>query len=100
MIAIGLFRHLRHVKPSSVPAQLTAAWIKDPLISLLEAVYVPAKNRVHLDVRVAGLEVRGEERERRIEEQIARLIGAGASIAWRENDIRGSSVVMRDPEVG
>jgi hypothetical protein len=57
-----------------------------------------AKNRVHLDVRVAGPDVQGEERTRRTEEQVARLIEAGASIAWRENDVRGSSVVMRDPE--
>jgi Glyoxalase-like domain len=40
----------------------------------------------------------GEERTRLIEEQVARLIEAGASVAWREKDVRGSSVVMRDPE--
>jgi len=57
-----------------------------------------AKNRVHLDVRVAGPDVRGEERARRIEEHVTRLTEAGASVAWREKDIRGSSVVMRDPE--
>ena len=57
-----------------------------------------AKNRVHLDVRVAGPEVRGEERARRVEEQVARLTAAGASVAWRESDVRGSSVVMHDPE--
>jgi len=57
-----------------------------------------AKNRVHLDVRVAGPEVHGEERARLVEEQVARLAQEGASIAWRESDIRGSSVIMRDPE--
>jgi hypothetical protein len=57
-----------------------------------------AKNRVHLDVRVAGREVRGEERARLIEERVAQLIEAGASIAWRNSDVRGHSVVMRDPE--
>ncbi len=57
-----------------------------------------AKNRVHLDVRVAGPDVQGEERTRLIEEQVARLIEAGASVAWREKDVRGRSVVMRDPE--
>jgi hypothetical protein len=57
-----------------------------------------AKNRVHLDVRVADPDVRGEERARRVEEQVTRLTEAGASVAWREKDIRGSSVVMRDPE--
>jgi hypothetical protein len=57
-----------------------------------------AKNRVHLDVRVAGPEVRGEERTRLIEERVTQLIGAGASLAWRHSDPRGSSVVLRDPE--
>jgi glyoxalase superfamily protein len=57
-----------------------------------------AKNRVHLDVRVAAREVRGEERTRLVEEHVARLAQAGASIAWREDDIRGKCVVMRDPE--
>ena len=57
-----------------------------------------AKNRVHLDVRVAGPDVEGEERARQIEERVTRLTMAGASIAWRENDVRGNSVVMRDPE--
>lgn len=57
-----------------------------------------AKNRVHLDVRVASPDVRGEERTRRIEERVTRLIEAGASLAWRHSDARGSSVVLRDPE--
>jgi Glyoxalase-like domain len=57
-----------------------------------------AKNRMHLDVRVAGPEVRGEERMRRVEERVTQLIEAGASIAWRNTDVRGRSVVMRDPE--
>jgi hypothetical protein len=56
-----------------------------------------AKNRVPLDARAAVPKVRGRN-ARRIEEQVARLTGAGASIAWRENDIRANSVVMRDPE--
>ena len=57
-----------------------------------------AKNRVHLDVRVTGREVGGDERERLIEEQVARLAAAGATQAWRESGPRGSCVVMRDPE--
>jgi hypothetical protein len=57
-----------------------------------------SKNRVHLDIRVAGRELRGEERARRVEERVAELVQAGASVAWRNNDVRGSSVVMRDPE--
>jgi len=36
-----------------------------------------AKNRVHLDVRVAGREVRGAERERLVQERVARLRKAG-----------------------
>src|ERR1700744_1781158 len=37
-----------------------------------------AKNRVHLDVRVAGREVRGEERKRLVSEHGERLGPAGA----------------------
>jgi hypothetical protein len=57
-----------------------------------------AKNRVHLDVRVAGREVRGEERKRLVSEHVERLIRAGARPAWRTDDVRGSSVTLYDPE--
>ena len=57
-----------------------------------------AKNRVHLDIRVAGREVRGEERRRLVSEKVERLVQAGASLAWANDTIRGSSIVMRDPE--
>jgi hypothetical protein len=57
-----------------------------------------AKNRVHLDVRVAGREVRGEERKRLVSEHVERLVQAGASLAWTNDDSRGDSIVMRDPE--
>ncbi len=57
-----------------------------------------AKNRVHLDVRVAGREVRGEERKRLMSEKVEQLVQAGASIAWEDDDIRGSAIVLRDPE--
>lgn len=57
-----------------------------------------AKNRVHLDVRVAGPDVGGAERERLIEEHVGRLLEAGAAVAWRSDDKRGRAVVMRDPE--
>ncbi len=57
-----------------------------------------AKNRVHLDVRVAGREVHGEERRRLVGEQVERLVQAGASVAWQVDDVRGSAIVMRDPE--
>jgi len=57
-----------------------------------------AKNRVHLDVRVAGREVRGDERQRLVDEHVSRLLAAGATLAWRTNDERGSAVVLHDPE--
>jgi hypothetical protein len=56
------------------------------------------KNRVHLDVRVAGREVDGEERKRLVSEKVEQLVEAGASIAWADEDVRGHSIVLRDPE--
>ena len=60
--------------------------------------YPGVKNRVHLDVRVAGPEVRGEARKRLVSEHVERLVRAGATLAWRTDDVRGSSVTLRDPE--
>ena len=57
-----------------------------------------AKNRVHLDVRVAGREVRGEPRKQLVSEHVERLVRAGASVAWETDDARGSAIVMYDPE--
>ncbi len=57
-----------------------------------------AKNRVHLDVRVAGRGVRGEARKRLVSEHVERLVQAGASIAWETSDVRGDAIVMLDPE--
>ncbi len=57
-----------------------------------------AKNRVHLDVRVAGRGVRGEERKRLVSEKVEQLVRAGASLAWENDDIFGDSIVLRDPE--
>jgi hypothetical protein len=57
-----------------------------------------AKNRVHLDVRVAGPKVRGEERKRLVSEHVERLVRAGATLAWRTDDVRGSSITLYDPE--
>ena len=57
-----------------------------------------AKNRVHLDVRVAGREVRGEQRKRLVSEHVERLIQAGATPAWRTDNVRGTSVTLYDPE--
>jgi Glyoxalase-like domain len=58
-----------------------------------------AKNRVHLDIRVAGRGVTGEKRKRLVSEKVEQLVRAGASLAW-ENDetLWGDSVVLRDPE--
>ena len=56
------------------------------------------KNRVHLDVRVADREIAGEERKRLVSEHVERLVQAGASLAWRTDDVRGSSVTLYDPE--
>lgn len=57
-----------------------------------------AKNRIHLDVRVAGHGVRGEARKRLVSEHVERLVRAGASIVWETDDVRGNAIVMRDPE--
>jgi glyoxalase superfamily protein len=57
-----------------------------------------AKNRVHLDVRVAGREITGETRKQLVSEKVEQRVEAGASIAWASDDITGSSIVMRDPE--
>ena len=57
-----------------------------------------AKNRVHLDVRVADREVEGEERKRLVSEKVEQLVEAGASIAWVNDTVRDNSIVLRDPE--
>lgn len=57
-----------------------------------------AKNRVHLDVRVAGPELRGPQRDTLVAETVARLAAAGGTIAWVTDDKRGKATVMRDPE--
>lgn len=57
-----------------------------------------AKNRVHLDVRVAGPGLRGPQRDTLVAETVARLAAAGGTIAWVTDDKRGKATVMRDPE--
>jgi hypothetical protein len=57
-----------------------------------------AKNRVHLDVRVAGREVRGEERKQLVSEKVEQLVEAGATLAWKNDSDRSGSIVLRDPE--
>ena len=56
-----------------------------------------AKNRVHLDIKVApGLD--GEDRRTKIEEEAERLIALGASIAVRMDVPDGFHLIMQDPE--
>ena len=57
-----------------------------------------AKNRVHLDISVAGHHVRGEARKRLVSEEVERLVQAGGSLAWTNDDTRGDSIVLYDPE--
>jgi plastocyanin len=57
-----------------------------------------AKNRVHLDVRVADREVQGEQRKQLMSEKVEQLVEAGASVAWVNEDVQGHSIVLRDPE--
>jgi hypothetical protein len=49
----------------------------------------PAKNRVHLDLNVG---------EARVEEEVQRLLGLGASLLYRHEDIDGRWVTLADPE--
>ena len=56
------------------------------------------RNRVQLDVRVAGREVEGEERKQLMSEKVEQLVEAGASIAWANDTVRDNSIVLRDPE--
>jgi hypothetical protein len=57
-----------------------------------------AKNRLHLDIRVAGREVRGPERDNLVAEKVTILEAAGATVAWVTDDERGKATVLRDPE--
>jgi hypothetical protein len=57
-----------------------------------------AKNRVHLDVRVADRSVRGPERDKLVTAKVAALEAAGGTVAWITDDERGKTTVMRDPE--
>ena len=48
------------------------------------------KNRVHLDIRVAGREIGGEERKQLVSEKVEQLVQAGASVAWGERGRAGT----------
>jgi len=77
-----------------------AAWLHDPrgIAPRLCLMQVPepktAKNRLHLDLRVAG-DGPPEQRWSRIMDEVARLTAAGA-VALQE--FTGHHVVMTDPE--
>jgi hypothetical protein len=89
---------LRQVDPGAGPAD--GAWLCDPegvgpRLSLLR---VPeeklAKNRLHLDLRVAGTGS-AEERWARIAKEVDRLAAAGATVL---QEFPSHHVVMADPE--
>ena len=56
------------------------------------------KNRLHLDVNVAEHSLRGDERRRRVEERVARLVEAGATRVGDMTELGEYWVVLRDPE--
>jgi len=76
------------------------AWLHDPtgIAPRLSLLQVPepktAKNRLHLDLRVAG-DGTPEQKWARVTDEVARLIAAGA-VALQE--FTGHHVVMADPE--
>jgi hypothetical protein len=57
-----------------------------------------AKNRVHLDVRVAGFDVRGAERDSLRAQHVARLVEAGGAVLRDLDEPGGRCTVMQDPE--
>ncbi|HEX3811731.1 MAG TPA: VOC family protein [Mycobacteriales bacterium] len=57
-----------------------------------------AKNRVHLDIRVAEPGTSEDDVKQLVAEKVARLIDAGGSLVEHNADIRGKAAVMRDPE--
>jgi hypothetical protein len=57
-----------------------------------------AKNRVHLDVRVAGFDVRGDKRDALRAEHVARLVEAGGTVLRELDEPGGRCTVMQDPE--
>jgi hypothetical protein len=64
--------------------------VRDGLISAMQQVLEP----VHVSVWVRD----GGPRKRLVSEHVGRLVQAGASLAWRTDDVRGRSVTLYDPE--
>lgn len=57
------------------------------------------KNRVHLDLNASGgLSVPLEERRTRVDAEVERLAGIGATKQWINEEYGEYSVVMQDPE--
>ena len=57
-----------------------------------------AKNRVHLDLRVAAREVEGEEREGMLTRKVDELMTLGATLVDEVEEMGERWVVMQDPE--
>jgi hypothetical protein len=55
------------------------------------------KNRVHLDLRIAGRD-RTEEGRARLDAEVERLEELGATVLYRHDDVEGYWVTMADPE--
>lgn len=55
------------------------------------------KNRVHLDLRISGRD-RGPEGRARVDAEVTRLEGLGATLLYRHDDVEGYWVTMADPE--
>jgi len=58
------------------------------------------KNRVHLDLNISGGPSGGpvEERRRRVDAEVERLLGLGATRQRAAEELGGYWVVMQDPE--
>jgi len=57
------------------------------------------KNRLHLDLDVAGgRSVPIETRQQRVDAEVERLTGAGATVGYRDQTDRHYHVTMHDPE--
>jgi len=56
------------------------------------------ERRLRIVEKLAGREVRGEERKQLVSEKVEQLVQAGASIARANDTARGNSVAMRNPE--
>lgn len=58
------------------------------------------KNRVHLDLNVSDRSASPEERRQRVDDEVARLLGLGATVEFpgRQDEFGTYWTVMQDPE--